>query len=196
VDLDNCFADATRAPPLENLDEELECYLRHVSFDLPSYCRVIVLALICCLFSQVLMLSECQREKRTAESAQVAKNVELEVLAHSQAKKIIEAACADLKREKEHNCWLSKKHKVFAEKAEREKTELVETHAAEVAKLRGYLDLETRSYTEYRQNVHRRLHELHEIVASSFNEVQARCLPLPSRGAKVEEMINWVAGEV
>jgi hypothetical protein len=85
---------------------------------------------------------------------------------------------------------------VFAEKAEREKTELVETHVAEVAKLRGYLDLETRSYTEYRQNVRRRLHELHEIVASSFNEVQARCLPLPSRGAKVEEMINWVAGEV
>jgi pyruvoyl-dependent arginine decarboxylase (PvlArgDC) len=94
-------------------------------------------------------VSECQREKRTTESAQVAKNVEL---AHSQAKKIteLEAACADLKREKEHNCWLSEKHKVFTEKAEREKTELVETHAAEVAKLRGYLDLETRSYTEYR----------------------------------------------
>jgi hypothetical protein len=39
---------------------------------------------------------------------------------------------------------------VFAEKAEWEKTELIETHEVELAKLRGDLDLETHSYTEYR----------------------------------------------
>jgi hypothetical protein len=33
-------------------------------------------------------------------------------------------------------------------------------------------------------------------VALSFNEVQACCLPFPSRGVKVEEMIEWVAEEV
>jgi hypothetical protein len=45
------------------------------------------------------------------------------------------------------------------------------------------LDLETSSYTEY-------LHELHEAVASSFDEVKAQCLPFPDKGAKVEEMID------
>jgi hypothetical protein len=85
---------------------------------------------------------------------------------------------------------------VFVEKAKWEKTTLVETHAAELPKLRGDLDLETHSYTEYRQNVRRRLRELHETVASSFSEVQARCLPFLGRGEKVEEIIDWVAGEV
>jgi hypothetical protein len=33
-------------------------------------------------------------------------------------------------------------------------------------------------------------------VASSFDKVKARCLPLPARNAKVEEMIDWIAGEV
>jgi hypothetical protein len=56
--------------------------------------------------------------------------------------------------------------------------------------------LETRSYTEYRQNVRHWLRELHEAVASSFNEVHTRCLPFPGKGAKVEEMIEWVVGEV
>jgi hypothetical protein len=58
------------------------------------------------------------------------------------------------------------------------------------------LDLETHSYTEYRQNVRRRLHELQETVASSFDEVKAQCLPFPDKGAKIEEMVDWVAGEV
>jgi hypothetical protein len=49
----------------------------------------------------------------------------------------------------------------------------VKAHAVEVAKLHGDLDLEMHSYTEYRQTVHRRLHKLHETVASSFDEVQA-----------------------
>jgi hypothetical protein len=35
------------------------------------------------------------------------------------------------------------------ERAEQEKMKLVEAHAAELVKLRGDLDLETRSYTEY-----------------------------------------------
>jgi hypothetical protein len=43
----------------------------------------------------------------------------------------------------------------------------------EVAKLHGDLDLETRSYTEYRQTMRRQLRELHETMNSSFDEVQA-----------------------
>jgi hypothetical protein len=85
------------------LDGELEHCLQHISFALPSYFHVIVLTLIGCLFSQALTLSKSQHEKRTAESMQVAKNAELEVLANSQAEKIVEleAACVDLKGEKE-----------------------------------------------------------------------------------------------
>jgi hypothetical protein len=40
------------------------------------------------------------------------------------------------------------------------------------------------------------LHELHEAVASSFEEVKAQCLPFPNKGAMVEEMIDWVVREV
>jgi hypothetical protein len=72
----------------------------------------------------------------------------------------------------------------------------VETHAAELTGLWGDMDLETHSYTEYHQNVHHWLHELHEVVASYFNEVHVGCLPFPGKGAKVEEMIEWVVGEV
>jgi hypothetical protein len=73
---------------------------------------------------------------------------------------------------------------------------LVEAHAVELAKLRGDLDLEMRSYTEYHQTVSRRLRELHEALASSFDKVKAQCLPFPDKCAKVEEMIDWVVGEV
>jgi hypothetical protein len=38
--------------------------------------------------------------------------------------------------------------------------------------------------------MHRRLRELHETVASSFDEVKAQCLPFPNKGAMVEEMID------
>jgi hypothetical protein len=58
------------------------------------------------------------------------------------------------------------------------------------------LDLETHSYTEYRQNVRQWLHELHEVGASSFEEVKVQCLPFPDKGTKVEEMIDWVIEEV
>jgi hypothetical protein len=34
--------------------------------------------------------------------------------------------------------------------------------------------VETRSYADYHMNVHRCLHGLHELVASSFDEVKAR----------------------
>jgi hypothetical protein len=68
--------------PLENLDEDLECCLCRVGFVLPSYFHVIVLALIDYSISQVLALSEKQRVKRAAESAQVVKNAEFEVLVH------------------------------------------------------------------------------------------------------------------
>jgi uncharacterized coiled-coil protein SlyX len=66
---------------------------------------------------------------------QVVKNVKLEVLMKSQAKKITEldAAYADLKREKDNVTVgyrrLSEKYKAFTEKVEQENTELAETHA-------------------------------------------------------------------
>jgi hypothetical protein len=66
----------------------------------------------------------------------------------------------------------------------------------EFPKLRGDLDLETRSYTEYHQSVGRWLHKLHETMVSLFNEIQVRCLPFPSRGVKMEEMFEWVGEEV
>jgi hypothetical protein len=74
--------------PLENLDEDLECCLHHVSLILPSYFHVIVPALIDCSISQVLALSEEQHAKRAAESVHVAKIAVLEVLVRSQAEKI------------------------------------------------------------------------------------------------------------
>jgi hypothetical protein len=43
--------------------------------------------------------------------------------------------------------------------------------------------------------VRQHLHELHELVTSSFEEAKAWCLPIPARGAKVEEMIDWIVGE-
>jgi hypothetical protein len=33
-------------------------------------------------------------------------------------------------------------------------------------------------------------------VTSSFDEVQAQCLPFLDKGVKVEEMIDWVVREV
>jgi hypothetical protein len=133
-----------------------------------------VLSLIVCLFPHALALSESQQEKRIAELARAAKSAELEVVARSQAEKIaeLEVACTDLKHEKENITAgyrrLSEKHKVFIEKTEHEKTKLAEIHAKELAILHGDLDLETRSYMEYRQNVRRQLHKLHKTVASSF----------------------------
>jgi hypothetical protein len=91
---------------------------------------------------------------------------------------------------------LLEKHKALNEKPEQEKDRVAEAHTVDLAKLRADLDLETHSYTEYRQTVHRWLHELHETVASSFDEVKAQCLPFPDKGAKVEEMIDLVALEV
>jgi hypothetical protein len=38
--------------------------------------------------------------------------------------------------------------------------------------------------------------ELHKTVASSFGEVKVQCLSFPGKGVKVEEMIDWVVGEV
>jgi chromosome segregation ATPase len=112
----------------------------------------------------------------------------------------LETAYADLKREKDNvtagHRRLAAQHDAFAEKVEQERATFVEAHAAEVAKLRGDLDLETHNYTEYRQTVRRRLRELHETVASSFEKVQGQCLSFPDKGAKVEEMIDWVVGEV
>jgi uncharacterized coiled-coil protein SlyX len=132
----------------------------------------------------------------------VVKIAELEVVARSQANRIIELEepCADFKREKDKVTdgyrRLAEKHKSLAKKVEQDMTKLVEAHAVELTKLHVDLDLETRSYTEYLQNMRRRLRELHEIVASSFDEVKVQCLPFPNKGAKVEEMIDWVFGEV
>jgi hypothetical protein len=188
--------------PLENVDEDLECRLHHVSLVLASYFHVIVFALIDCSISQALALSEKQHAKRAAELMQVAKNAELEALVGSQAEKItrLEMAYADLKREKDNVSTgyqrLAAKHDAFTEKAKQEKMKLVEAHAVELAKRHGDLELETRSYIEYRQTVHHQLRELHETVSSSFDEVKAQCVPFVDKGVKVEEMIDWVVGEV
>jgi hypothetical protein len=91
---------------------------------------------------------------------------------------------------------LVEKHKSLGEKAKQDKTKLAEAHAAELTNLCADLDLETCSYIECRQNVHRQLCELHKYVASSFDEVKAQCLPFPDKGAKVEKMIDWVVREV
>jgi peptidoglycan hydrolase CwlO-like protein len=101
---------------------------------------------------------------------------ELEVVLKSQIDKIgeLEAAHVDLKRERDnmHTGYqrLLEKHKALNEKVEHQKVKLVEAHTVELAKLHGDLDLETCSCTEYRQTVRRRLHELHETVALSFDE--------------------------
>jgi hypothetical protein len=97
----------------------------------------------------------------------VAKIVELEVVTRSQVDKIIEleATCGKFKREKDKVTdgyrRLAEKHMSFAKKAEQDKTKPVEAHATKLTKLCVDLDLETCSYTEYRKNVCRWLHELH-----------------------------------
>jgi ABC-type protease/lipase transport system fused ATPase/permease subunit len=70
---------------LESLDEDLEYCFCRICFVFPLHFYVVVLVLICCFISQVLALSEKQCEKWVAESAQVAKIAELEVVARSQA---------------------------------------------------------------------------------------------------------------
>jgi hypothetical protein len=47
------------------------------------------------------------------------------------------------------------------------------------------LDQETQDYTDYRLDVRHYL-----------RQVRAWCLPFPTKSAKVEELIDWVAGEV
>jgi hypothetical protein len=66
----------------------------------------------------------------------------------------------------------------------------------ELAKVQGELDQETRNCNDYRLNVRCRLYHLHEIVASTFDEVGVRCLSFPAKSAKVEDFIDWVTGEV
>jgi hypothetical protein len=46
---------------------------------------------------------------------------------------------------------------------------------------------------KYRQNVHSRLHDLHQPLALSFDEVKVQCMPFPNKGVMVEEMIDWIA---
>jgi predicted nuclease with TOPRIM domain len=125
------------------------------------------------------VLSEDLRARKAAESAQTARNVELEAVVNSQAERIaeLETVYADMKCEKESITAgyrrLSDKHKTLIEKAEREKAKLIEAHATKLAMLQGDLDLETRIYTDYHQSVRCWLRELQETVALSFNEIQA-----------------------
>jgi hypothetical protein len=65
-----------------------------------------------------------------------------------------------------------------------------------VAKITDELDKETQGYIEYHLNVRHRLRDLHDVVASSFEEVKAQCFPVPARSAKVEDWIDWVGEEV
>jgi hypothetical protein len=85
---------------------------------------------------------------------------------------------------------------VHVGKAEQEKAELTEAHAVELGGMKEELDRETQDYMDYRLNVRRCLRGLHEVVASSFREVKARCLPFPTWNAKVEELIDWASWEV
>jgi uncharacterized coiled-coil protein SlyX len=100
-----------------------------------------------------------QCERWVVESVQVAKIAELEQVARSQADRIteLEATCADFRREKDKVTdgyqRLAVKHKSLTERAKHEKAKLVEAHATEITKLHEDLDLETHSYTEYRQTV-------------------------------------------
>jgi uncharacterized coiled-coil protein SlyX len=113
-----------------------------------------MLVLIDCFISQVLELSEKQREKRVAELAQVVRIAKLEVVARSQADRIteLESTCAEFKYEEDKvtNDYrrLAEKHKSLAEKAEQDKTKLAEAHAIELTKLHVDFDMETRSYIE------------------------------------------------
>jgi hypothetical protein len=147
-------------------------------------------------------LSEDLATKRPADAARADKNTDLELLVNAQALNIaeLEAACTNLKLEKENlmtSYWkLLEKHKILVEKAELEKAEITEVHAAEVAKINDGLDKETQDYTDYHLNVRHRLRTLHDVVASSFGEVNAWCFPFPARNVKVEDLINWVGEEV
>jgi uncharacterized coiled-coil protein SlyX len=113
-----------------------------------------MLVLIDCFISQVLALSEKQREKRVAELAQVVRIAKLEVVARSQADRIteLESTCAEFKYEEDKVTdgyrRSAEKHKSLAEKAEQDKTKLVEAHAIELTKLCVDFDMETRSYIE------------------------------------------------
>jgi predicted nuclease with TOPRIM domain len=140
--------------------------------------------------------------KRVTESARASRNAKLEALVKSQNQKIVklEAPCADLNCKKENVMIsyrrLSDKHTTLAEKVEQEKTELAEAHLEKLAKVKEELDQETQGYTNYHLNVRGCLRQLHEVVASTFSELWAQCLPFLAWNLKVEELINWVVGEV
>jgi uncharacterized coiled-coil protein SlyX len=176
---------------------DLEYCLHRVSFVLPSFYSV-MLILIDCVTSQTLAPLERRHEKRGAELALMAKIMELEVVTRSQADKIteLEATCANLKHGKDKLTdsyrRLVAKHKSL----EQDMAKPAEAHATELTKHHDDFDLETHSYIEYHQDVRHWLCELHEVVASSFDKVKACCMPFPDKGVKVEEMIDWVVGEV
>jgi uncharacterized coiled-coil protein SlyX len=129
---------------------------------------------------------------------QMAKLMELEVVMKLQADKIVEleVTCTDLKRGKEKLTdgyrRLAEKHKSL----EQDVANLAEASAVELTKLCDDLDLEMHNYTEYRQNVRHQLHEIHQTIASSFDEVKAQCMSFPNRRVKVDKMFDWVVGEV
>jgi hypothetical protein len=85
--------------PLDRLDEDLERCLQHVSFGLVfTFSCYYALSLIDCPLLQSLVLSEKRHEKRATELVHTARNVELEMLAKSQAEKIakLETTYTDL----------------------------------------------------------------------------------------------------
>jgi hypothetical protein len=148
-----------------------------------KFCFAFVFSCFCTRSDQLFdFVGSCmagkQRVERAIELVQIAKNAELEVLVRSQVEKIteLEMTYDDLKHGKENVTAgyhrLVAKQDAFVGKVEQEKVKLAEAHAMKVAKLCVDLDLETRSYMEYHQTVRRQLCELHETVASSFDEVQ------------------------
>jgi hypothetical protein len=150
----------------------------------------------------VLALSAKQRERRVVGLAPVGKIAEQEQVPRSQADRImeLEATCANFRRGKDKvtdgEQRLAEKYKSLTERAEHEKAKLAEAHATEVTQLHEDLDIEARSYIEYHLTIRRRLRDLHEAVASSFEKIKAQCMPFHDKGMKIEEMIDWVVGEV
>jgi hypothetical protein len=47
-----------------------------------------------------------------------------------------------------------------------------------------------------RLNIRHRLRNLHEVLVASFGEVNAQCLPFPTRNAPIENFIDWLEEEV
>jgi hypothetical protein len=70
------------------------------------------------------------------------------------------------------------------------KAEIGEAHVDELAGVKDELAKDTQNYMDYHLNVWHHLRDLHVVLAASFGEVKARCLPFPAGNALVEGLID------